>query len=99
MTDLGDVQTAATRVLGDMRAAAERGEISEWTALVFRLYAIAHMMNPAHKPGGLRIAQEAAFQLGMNADLIDGQVQARIYEQFQALQMERSLLDSKEEGR
>lgn len=81
--ELREVQQAGAKVLEDSKAAFERGEMSDAIALVFRLTTVALMMKPAHQPGAVKIARECAEMMGFDFDVLEEQVQARIYEQVQ----------------
>lgn len=91
MSELQEVQAAGAKVLTEMQSAFERGELSDATvAIGFRLLTVAHMMKAAHQPGALRIAREYADAVGLDFELLDEQVQARIYEHVQAQRIEAS---------
>lgn len=92
-TELQQVQRAGARVLVESKAAFERGELSDATALGLRLVTVAHMMKLEHQPGALKIAREYAEALGMSFEALDEQVQARIYEHVQVDQLEAEAPD------
>lgn len=82
---------SAGKAIQEAMAAFERGELSDATVLGFRLTATALAMKNAHQPGALKIAKDYCEAVGIDPDLMEEQVAARMYEATQLEAMEKGL--------
>jgi hypothetical protein len=88
MSELQEVQRAGAKVIEDFVAAHRRGEVTDHVFIAVRLTTVALMMKLAYRTAALKIAQEYADLVGLDADLIEEQVSARIYEHVQLARIE-----------
>ena len=88
---LKEWQAGAANVIEFAEAAYQRGELGDAVAIGFRLTATVHAMKRAHQAGARKIAREYAEQVGIDFDLLDQQVGARIYEHVQISRLEAGL--------
>lgn len=95
MNEFQAVQKAVGKVLDDVNDAFQSGDISAPTALLFHLMLVARSMKTQYKHPATKIVSEACRFMGFNYEILEEQVDARIYEYVQLENLENFL---KEDG-
>lgn len=90
-SELQEVQAAGAKLIVDAAAAHERGEMGDALAIGFRLCTVMHCMVLGAQPAARKIVEEYCDQVGIKFDVLDEQVEARIYEHVQLARLEAGL--------